>query len=113
MSVEVTVEETKTDAKGAYLQVSGLEFSYGEVKVLHGLDLKIESESISCVMGRNGVGKTTFLRNLVGLERPSSGKIFIGGTEVTKHTTGPVMALAMFRRGDKFSHSLRWRRICP
>ena len=84
MSVEVTVEETKTDAKGAYLQVSGLEFSYGEVKVLHGLDLKIESESISCVMGRNGVGKTTFLRNLVGLERPSSGKIFIGGTEVTK-----------------------------
>ena len=48
----------------AFLKVSGLEFSYGEVKVLYGLDLEVSANSISCVMGRNGVGKTTFLRNL-------------------------------------------------
>ena len=65
-----------------YLTVSGLEFSYGEVKVLHGLDFELPAQSVCCVMGRNGVGKTTFLRNLVGLEKPSSGSILIGGQEV-------------------------------
>ena len=48
----------------AFLKVSGLEFSYGEVKVLYGLDLEVSANSISCVMGRNGVGKTTFLAQL-------------------------------------------------
>ena len=67
-----------------YLEITGLEFSYGEVKVLHGLEFKLVAESIGCVMGRNGVGKTTFLRNLVGLETPSAGKISIGGKDATQ-----------------------------
>ena len=65
-----------------YLEVSELEFSYGEVKVLYGLDFKLPSKSIGCVMGRNGVGKTTFLRNLVGLENPSAGSIRIEGKDI-------------------------------
>ena len=35
----------------AFLKVTGLEFSYGEVKVLRGLDLEVPAQSISCVMG--------------------------------------------------------------
>ena len=66
----------------AFLKVSGLEFSYGEVKVLYGLDLEVSANSISCVMGRNGVGKTTFLRNLVGLEKPSSGTVIMEGNDL-------------------------------
>ena len=42
-----------------FLDIRGLEFSYGEVKVLHGLNIEIQERSITCVMGRNGVGKTT------------------------------------------------------
>ena len=64
-----------------YVCVSGLEFSYGEVQVLHGLEFDLPAQSICCVMGRNGVGKTTFLRNIVGLEKPSSGSVMIGGKE--------------------------------
>ena len=64
-----------------YLNVKGLDFSYGEVQVLHGLEFDLPAQSISCVMGRNGVGKTTFLRNLVGLEKPSSGSIMIEGSQ--------------------------------
>lgn len=60
-----------------------MEFAYGEVTVLRGLDLEVEAATISCVMGRNGVGKTTFLRNVVGLEKSSAGKVFMGGNEVT------------------------------
>ena len=67
----------------AFLKVSGLEFSYGEVKVLYGLDLEVSANSISCVMGRNGVGKTTFLRNLVGLERPSAGTVIMEGNDLS------------------------------
>ena len=44
----------------AFLKVSDMEFAYGEVTVLRGLDLEVEEGTISCVMGRNGVGKTTF-----------------------------------------------------
>ena len=67
----------------AFLKISGLEFSYGEVKVLYGLDLEVSANSISCVMGRNGVGKTTFLRNLVGLEKPSAGTVIMEGNDLS------------------------------
>jgi urea transport system ATP-binding protein len=66
-----------------FLDVKELEFSYGEVKVLHGLDFQIKEKTIACVMGRNGVGKTTLMRNLVGLETPSAGSIFFKGKNIT------------------------------
>ena len=56
-----------------FLSIKGLDFAYGEVKVLYDLDFEIPQNSISCLMGRNGVGKTTLLRNLVGLEKPNAG----------------------------------------
>ena len=77
MKEEVAEEKEKISEQNLHLEVSGLEFSYGEVKVLHGLDFSLKRGSIGCVMGRNGVGKTTFLRNLVGLETPSAGRILI------------------------------------
>ena len=68
----------------ALLKVRDLDFSYGEVQVLRGLDLDVEAGKISCVMGRNGVGKTTFLRNVVGLETPNRGSISLGGKDFTR-----------------------------
>ena len=84
MSMEVSETEPNTGEVIPYLEVSRLEFSYDEVKVLHGLEFQLTPQSIGCVMGRNGVGKTTFLRNLVGLETPSAGKITIEGKDATK-----------------------------
>ena len=60
---------TEIQRKSTFLKLQGLEFAYGEVKVLHGLDLEIGERSIACIMGRNGVGKRPFERNLVGLEK--------------------------------------------
>ena len=68
----------------AFLKVSDMEFAYGEVTVLRGLDLEVEEGTISCVMGRNGVGKTTFLRNVVGLEKSSAGNVLMDGTDITQ-----------------------------
>ncbi len=67
----------------SFLEVKDLEFSYGEVQVLRGVDLAVEAGRIVCVMGRNGVGKTTLLRNVVGLETPSRGSISLGGGDFT------------------------------
>ena len=57
------------------LSINGLSFSYGEVEILRGIDLQAAPGRIVSVMGRNGVGKTTLLRNLVGLETPKQGRI--------------------------------------
>ena len=64
------------------LTVSNLSFSYGEVQVLRGVDIYVPAETIVSMMGRNGVGKTTLLNNIVGLLKPSSGSIKIEGREL-------------------------------
>lgn len=83
VSPEATPTESNVPGRSApYLQVEGLSFSYGEVKVLYDLNFNLPAQTVSCVMGRNGVGKTTFLRNLVGLEKPSDGTIRMGGEDM-------------------------------
>lgn len=64
------------------LNVQNLSFSYGEVQVLRQLDVHVPAETIVSVMGRNGVGKTTLMNNIIGLLKPSSGSIQIGDREL-------------------------------
>ncbi|MDX3927043.1 MAG: ABC transporter ATP-binding protein [Shinella sp.] len=64
------------------LQVSGLNAWYGESHVLHGVDMTIgEGETIT-ILGRNGVGKTTTLRTIVGIVRARRGRIDFAGTDM-------------------------------
>jgi ABC-type branched-subunit amino acid transport system ATPase component len=96
----------------AFLKVSDMEFAYGEVTVLRGLDLEVEEGTISCVMGRNGVGKTTFLRNVVGLEKSSAGNVLMDGTDITQMEAmnGLHEELDMFRKVGKSFHFYRLRK---
>ena len=64
------------------LKVKNLNFSYGEVDTLNQISMEVPNESIVCVMGRNGVGKTTLMKNIVGLLRPSKGSIELDGMEL-------------------------------
>lgn len=61
------------------LEVQGLTSGYGPVSVLRGVDFRAEPGQISCIMGRNGVGKSTFLRCLMGLLPAGSGTIRLDG----------------------------------
>jgi branched-chain amino acid transport system ATP-binding protein len=65
----------------ALLTVSGLDCFYGEVQVLHGLELALHRGEVLCLMGRNGAGKTTTLKAIMGLVRPRSGSIVMSGPE--------------------------------
>jgi branched-chain amino acid transport system ATP-binding protein len=57
------------------LEVQGLTAGYGPITVLRGVDFRAEPGQITCLMGRNGVGKSTFLKCLMGLVPATSGTI--------------------------------------
>jgi len=65
------------------LAVENLEFAYGEVQTLFGVSLSVAVGKVTCIMGRNGVGKTTLLRNIMGVLKPRSGVVTLGDTVVT------------------------------
>jgi branched-chain amino acid transport system ATP-binding protein len=67
---------------GTLLDVQGLNAWYGESHVLHGVDMRVgEGETIT-ILGRNGVGKTTTLRTIVGIVRGRKGKISFAGNDM-------------------------------
>lgn len=66
------------------LRVEALSAGYGKAKVLHDVSLKIESGQAVALLGRNGVGKTTFLNTLVGLTKHHGGSISLDGVELTR-----------------------------
>ncbi len=68
----------------AVLEARTLNYSYGSVQVLFDVDLRVEEGELVALLGPNGVGKTTLLRALSGLARPSSGQVILGGEDVTR-----------------------------
>ncbi len=64
------------------LDVRGLHAGYGASRVLFDIDLQVETGAIVGVLGRNGMGKTTLVRAIVGLLRPSSGSIVFAGVPI-------------------------------
>jgi branched-chain amino acid transport system ATP-binding protein len=65
------------------LTVAGLDCFYGEVQVLHGLNLSLQKGEVLCLLGRNGAGKTTTLKAIMGLVPAASGSIKLDGKELT------------------------------
>lgn len=65
------------------LDISGLNFFYGESHILRDVDLTVPRGQMVCLIGRNGVGKTTLLKNIMGLLRPRQGDIQYEGQSVT------------------------------
>ena len=61
------------------LEISGLNTYYGESHILRDVDLTVLSGEMVCLIGRNGVGKTTLLKSLIGLLKPRSGEIVFEG----------------------------------
>jgi urea transport system ATP-binding protein len=65
------------------LSVSSLRVAYGQSEVLHGINFNVAPGEIVAIMGRNGMGKTTLMKSLIGLVPASHGRIAIGDTEIT------------------------------
>jgi len=67
----------------AILEVKDVASGYGEVQILWGTTLNLEQGKLTCLVGGNGVGKTTLLRTVMGLLRPWEGSITFDGNDIS------------------------------
>jgi urea transport system ATP-binding protein len=65
------------------LNISNLHVAYGQSEVLHGLDISVAPNEIVAIMGRNGMGKTTLMKSLMGIVPSREGRIVVDDTEIT------------------------------
>jgi phospholipid/cholesterol/gamma-HCH transport system ATP-binding protein len=78
------------------ISVRGLTVSYGDHRVLNGVDLDIQRGEVLVLLGASGSGKTTILRHIIGLERPDSGTILVRGTDINRCSPAELKSI---RRG--------------
>src|SRR6056297_4021331 len=72
-----------TEKESTMLNVKELRSAYGESEVLHGLDLDVAPGEIVAIMGRNGMGKTTLMKTLMGIMPSKAGAVSVADKEVT------------------------------
>ncbi len=66
------------------LAVEGLNSFYGQAHILHGVGFAVGSGEVAVLLGRNGAGKSTTMKSLIGLVRPASGSVRFGNREVAR-----------------------------
>ncbi len=69
------------------LKLEGLDAYYGESRVIDGLSLQAEKGKITCLIGRNGVGKSTTLKSIMGLVKTPAGRILLQDKDIIKMKT--------------------------
>ena len=77
------------------LNVSNIDLYYGASQALHGVSVAAEQGKVTCILGRNGVGKTSLIRAISGLSSTRAGSLSFDGKDITKMPTAewPAMAL--------------------
>lgn len=79
----------------ALLELRGVHTHIGAYHILQGVDLRVESNSLAMLLGRNGAGKTTCLRTIMGLWRASAGSIRFDGQEMARTPTPDLARLGI------------------
>ena len=69
------------------LEIANLDVYYGESHILRQIDLSVAPGQMVCLIGRNGVGKTTLLKTIMGLLKPRTGTIHLGSNDITNLAT--------------------------
>jgi branched-chain amino acid transport system ATP-binding protein len=77
------------------LEVEGVHTYYGESHVLQGISLRVDPGEVLAILGRNGMGKTTLVRTIVGFTPPRAGRVLYEGTEITRLPPFRMVALGM------------------
>jgi len=93
------------------LELTDVHAYYGDGHILHGISLKVERGSIAALLGRNGMGKTTTVRSIIGFTPPRSGTVRFKGKEIQglpPHTISQL-GLALVPQGRRIFPSLSVR----
>ncbi len=81
--------------KPLLLEIKDLDFAYGDVHVLHGVSLSVKAGEIVTLVGSNGAGKSTTLRNISRLLKPRSGMLLFDGHDLTRLSSHQVVELGV------------------
>ena len=105
-------------SKTEYLRITDLHAYYGESHILHGIDMKVDKGECVTLLGRNGSGRSTTLKSIMGLVGRRSGSIMLNGTEIINvptHKTVSDSVLRSVRFFPRFPRRkiLRWRLSWP
>jgi len=77
------------------LRLEGVNTRIGQYHILQGVDFVVPEKQLLMLLGRNGAGKTTCLRTIMGLWKASSGKVFLDGKEITRTATPDLARLGI------------------
>ena len=88
------------------LKLESVRASYGPVEALRGIDLDVREGELVCLLGANGAGKSTTLRAISGLVRPTAGRILFGDRAITGAEPAAVLAAGI-------AHCPEGRRVFP
>jgi NitT/TauT family transport system ATP-binding protein len=93
-----TSPETAARAGEAILEVDGLGHAYGSRQIFQGLDFSVRKGEFVCIVGPSGVGKTTLLQCLTGLQKPSQGAVHFDGQIVNGTPQGMAVVFQDYSR---------------
>jgi branched-chain amino acid transport system ATP-binding protein len=79
----------------ALLEVERINSYYGDSHILFDVSLRVEKNEVVALLGRNGAGKSTTLKSLIGLVRPRSGKVVLDGKETQALRSHAIAALGL------------------
>lgn len=93
------------------LNATGLHTFYGDAQVLHGVDFRVAPGETVALMGRNGMGKSTLLKSLLGIVSPRAGTVLVAGRDVAGMETSAIirLGLAYVPEGRGMFHNLTVR----
>jgi ABC-type branched-subunit amino acid transport system ATPase component len=93
----VSVNGEKHPSGDAMLRVDDIDFSYGQLQVLFGISMDVHRGEALALVGTNGAGKSTVLRVVAGLEKPTTGSVVFDGADITgqraEHLAGQGLVL--------------------
>ena len=93
------------------LEVDAIHTYYGESHVLHGISLRVDPGEVLAILGRNGMGKTTVIRSIVGFTPPREGHVRYKGVDITRRPPFRMvdMGMALVPQGRRVFPSLSVR----
>ncbi|MFR9795749.1 ABC transporter ATP-binding protein [Streptomyces sp. MS06] len=77
------------------LEIDGIDVSYGGVRALRGMSLRVDDGEIVALLGNNGAGKSSTLSAVSGLVRPSGGRIVFDGRDITRSTPPEIVGMGL------------------
>lgn len=91
-----------------FLETCNLNVGYGDIQVIHDLDIAVARNEIVSIVGSNGAGKTTILRSISGLLQPTSGRIMFDGVKIDHVPSHQIvhMGLVQVPEGRGLFHNL-------